>query len=461
MPSRGRRRPLSPPPIGRQRASRSRTMTDEATARPPLFRPEVAQRNWEILASKGLMPKPPLFIGAVILLLLTAFAGGGFSCPRRHPARRAGPGLSRAGGRRARVRAPRQAIVEAVHVKDGQLVQRGDLLVTLQSGQSTVTGATAETEISVSCTPNGRTSKPSSPESRTGGATRIAGSTPGSTTSLHDLDLLERNIATQQEQMALAQRQAERIRGLVERGTISLDELQRREIAALTQKLAVQTSERDSRPSAPSSCRRVSPSKQLPMLASERPARLARVARQRAATPDRARSAPLGGGAGADHRPCSPPSRRWGSAVDNGGLIATIVPDDAELRARLFVPTRSIGKVHAGQSVSCGIRRLPYQKYGSFQGAGSWRFRVPFCCPRRSRRWRRCVSPESAYVARRRPRSAGRAGRRLGPGATSPRHDAHRDDRGRSAAAARLDRRQPVRRFPVTLRSARAPWSST
>lgn len=344
-------------------------MTDEATARPPLFRPEVAQRNWEILASKGLMPKPPLFIGAVILLLLTAFAGGGFFLARGAiPRVEQAQGYLEPAGGVARVRAPRQAIVEAVHVKDGQLVQRGDLLVTLQSGQSTVTGATAETEISRQLHAQRQdieTQLAREQDWRRNEDRRLNARIDD---LAHDLDLLERNIATQQEQMALAQRQAERIRGLVERGTISLDELQRREIAALTQKLAVQTSERELSAKRAELVQARIALEQLPMLASERQRALRESlanAQQRLIELEARRSvvvrAPTTG------RVAAVPALA-GSAVDNGGLIATIVPDDAELRARLFVPTRSIGKVHAGQSVSLRYDAFPYQKYGSFKG---------------------------------------------------------------------------------------------
>ena len=54
-----------------------------------------------------------------------------------------------------------------------------------------------------------------------------------------------------------------------------------------------------------------------------------------------------------------------GAAVDSGSLIATIIPDESELRARLFVPTRAIGKVRTGQTVSI---RYDNQKYGTFKG---------------------------------------------------------------------------------------------
>jgi membrane fusion protein len=344
-------------------------MTDNATARPPLFRPEVAQRNWELLASKGLMPRPPLFTGAIITLLLVAFAGGAFFLARGAvPRVESAQGYLEPAGGVARVRAPRQAIVEAVHVKDGQLVQRGDLLVTLQSGQITPSGATAETQISGQLQAQRQDIEVQltrEQDWRRNEERRLVAKVDD---LVHDLDLLERNIATQQEQMALAQRQAERIRGLAERGTISLDELQRREIAALNQKLAVQTSEREQFAKRAELVQARIALEQLPTLASERQRTLRDSlanTQQRLIELEARRSvvvrAPTAG------RIAAIPALA-GSAIDNGGLIATIVPDGAELRARLFVPTRSIGKVHAGQAVALRYDAFPYQKYGSFKG---------------------------------------------------------------------------------------------
>lgn len=344
-------------------------MTDNATARPPLFRPEVAQRNWELLASKGLMPRPPLFTGAIIALLLVAFAGAAFFLARGAvPRVESAQGYLEPAGGVARVRAPRQAIVEAVHVKDGQLVQRGDLLVTLQSGQITPSGATAETQISGQLQTQKQDIEAQlmrEQDWRRNEERRLIAKVDD---LVHDLDLLERNIATQQEQMALAQRQAERIRNLAERGTISLDELQRREIAALNQKLAVQTSEREQSAKRADLVQARIALEQLPTLASERQRTLRDSlanTQQRLIELEARRSvvvrAPTAG------RIAAIPALA-GSAVENGGLIATIVPDGAELRARLFVPTRSIGKVHAGQAVALRYDAFPYQKYGSFKG---------------------------------------------------------------------------------------------
>lgn len=344
-------------------------MTPPSTARPPLFRPEVAERNGELLASRGLMPRPPLHVGVTIVLLLVAFAAGGFFLVRGAiPRVEAAQGYLEPAGGVARVRAPRQAIVEAIHVRDGQLVQRGDSLVTLQSGQTTRSGATAETEIAVQLQAQrqdleaqiGREQEWRRDEERRLKA-RIAD-------LIHDVDLLDRNIVTQQEQLKLAQGQVDRIRTLAERGTMSLDELHRREIAALSQRLAVQTSEREQAAKRADLVQARIAHDQLPTMASERQRALRESlanVQQRLIELEARRAvvvrAPVAG------RIAATPALA-GSAVDSGGLLATIVPDGAELRARLLVPTRSIGKVQPGQTVSLRYDAFPYQKYGSFKG---------------------------------------------------------------------------------------------
>src|SRR5262249_20244082 len=61
----------------------------------------------------------------------------------------------------------------------------------------------------------------------------------------HDIDLLKATMQTQRDQLQLAQRHAERIRELAERGTVSLDELQKRDMAVLAQRVTLQSSERE------------------------------------------------------------------------------------------------------------------------------------------------------------------------------------------------------------------------
>ncbi|MBS0521941.1 MAG: biotin/lipoyl-binding protein, partial [Proteobacteria bacterium] len=221
-------------------------MQPSSANQPPLFRPEVAERTWEALASRGLMPRAPRLVSWVIAGLLVVFVAGGTLLwrgvvPRQETAR----GYLEPAGGVVRVRAPRQAIVGAIHVKDGQVVKKGDLLVTLQSGQTTESGETAETEIAGQLRGQRRDLEAQLGRERDWRDNEERRLKSTADELALDLDLLGANIRTQKEQAGLARAQADRVRELVSRGTISVDELQRREIAALGLRLAVQTSERE------------------------------------------------------------------------------------------------------------------------------------------------------------------------------------------------------------------------
>lgn len=349
----------------------TRTAASPAAAaqRPPLFRPQVAERTWELLASRGLMPGAPRFTGLVIVFLVLAFAGGGFllmrgALPRLEPA----TGYLEPAGGVVRVRAPRQAIVGEVHVKDGELVRRGDILVTLQSTQTTVSGETAEAEIARQLEGQRADLEAQLLRERDWAENEKRRLIAAVDDLRSDLDLLDRNTDTQKEQARLAQQQVERVRQLSERGTVSLDEFQRREIAALGLRLSVQTSEREYSTKRAQLAQARIALDQLPTLANERQRtlrdqlanvqqRLIELEARRAVVVD----APTSG------RIAAIPALS-GSAVEAGGMIATIAPEGALLHARVFVPTRSIGKVKPGQRVSLRYEAFPYQKYGTFKG---------------------------------------------------------------------------------------------
>ena len=71
--------------------------------------------------------------------------------------------------------------------------------------------------------------------------------------------MLSRSLHAQEEQSKLAQRRADRIRDLAERGTMSVDELQRRDMSALGQRVTLQSAEREIASKRGSSCCRASP----------------------------------------------------------------------------------------------------------------------------------------------------------------------------------------------------------
>jgi membrane fusion protein len=57
-----------------------------------------------------------------------------------------------------------------------------------------------------------------------------------------------------------------------------------------------------------------------------------------------------------------------GQIVDPNRPLLTLVPEGNELRAELFVPSRAIGFVQAGQRVRLMIDAFPYQRFGAYGG---------------------------------------------------------------------------------------------
>jgi len=337
--------------------------------RAPLFRQEVVERNWEILESRGLMPQPPRHATLVIAVLTVVFAAAGIFFARGgFPRVEFAPGYLEPTAGVVRMRAPRQSIIGAIYVKDGQRVVSGETLVTLQSGQTMESGAAAEAEIAAQLDSQHRDLE--AQIERESDWRRVEERHLSVTCEdlAREIDLLAASMETQQQQLTLTQQHADRIRALAEQGTVSRDELQRRGLAVLSQRLAVQNAEREIASKRAQLVAARIAIEQFPTTANERMRTLRDAlanVQQKLIELEARRAvvvrAPLSG------RIAAIPVF-VGAAVDSGSLIATIIPDESELRARLFVPTRAIGKVRTGQTVSIRYDAFPYQKYGTFKG---------------------------------------------------------------------------------------------
>jgi membrane fusion protein len=57
-----------------------------------------------------------------------------------------------------------------------------------------------------------------------------------------------------------------------------------------------------------------------------------------------------------------------GQSAQAGTVLLTILPTDAHLQAKLLVPSRAIGFLAVGDTVSLRYPAFPYQRFGSFKG---------------------------------------------------------------------------------------------
>lgn len=337
--------------------------------RPPLFRLDVAERNWDMLAARGLKPRPPRHTGIIIAALIGLFATG-FVLLTRHPLTQAefAAGYLAPRGNVTRILAPRQGIVGTVLVREGQEIAHGTAIVTLRSAQTTESGDNAEHEIAVQIESQRRDLEAQIAREavwRSNEEQRLKVLYDQLT---RDIGFLEHSIELQREELLLAQRNAERIEDLVARGVATLEELQRRQMVVLDQRLALSRAEHDLASKRAELLLAGISIKQLPTVAAERLRGLREAlanVQQRAIEIEARRAITIR--TPVDGRIAALPDT-VGANIDNSSLIATVVPEGAELYARLLVPSRAIGKVHAGQSVALRYEAFPYQKYGTFKG---------------------------------------------------------------------------------------------
>ncbi|QLL16609.1 HlyD family secretion protein [Pseudomonas chlororaphis] len=186
---------------------------------------------------------------------------------------------------------------------------------------------------------------------------------------------LQRELATLSEQansqrrlLALASDAVERYQGLMDKGYISMDQLQQRQAELLGQRQTLQGLERE----------RTSLQQQLIERRNELTGLSARQANQLAETQrqlsaleqDLAESeakrtlliiAPESGIATAV-------LAEVGQTVDSSRPLLSIVPADTPLQAELYAPSKSIGFIKQGDSVLIRYQAYPYQKFGQYHG---------------------------------------------------------------------------------------------
>jgi membrane fusion protein len=57
-----------------------------------------------------------------------------------------------------------------------------------------------------------------------------------------------------------------------------------------------------------------------------------------------------------------------GQRMNPNAPVFSIIPEDSQLQANLFLPTRSIGFMEIGQEVNISYEAFPYQKFGTYSG---------------------------------------------------------------------------------------------
>jgi membrane fusion protein len=268
----------------------------------------------------------------------------------------------------ARIFAPRLGVVRAVHVEEGQIVREGQPLLTIDTDQIAASGEDVNAAMLSSLNQQREmlNRQVQAEEQRTRSEQqRLNALIRGMEAEIASL---KSQVAVQTERIRLSETLVAPATQLSAKGIMSDIELKRRQEAlleqrqnldALNQQIAARQSQlADTRYSL----------EQVPTVMAEKIQLLRNelaTAEQRMAEINGRRAyvirAPTAGRVSALHA-------TLGQTADPRFLQLAITPPNAELHAELFVPTRAIGFVRAGQPVRILYEAFPYQSFGTYAG---------------------------------------------------------------------------------------------
>jgi membrane fusion protein len=333
-----------------------------------LLRAEVAKYHSARLIGDTTLALPvsyPLMTGFLALVVagLMAFLSVGTYARREHVG---GFLVSTVGI--AKIMPPRPGVITAVHVTEGQLVRRGDPLITISEEKTTDLGEDADHAKLKALRDQRQRLKEQIVAQKQKAQVTEARLRDGIADLAAELAALQKARATQAQRVAIAHQEMTAIREPVARGYISQLEMKRRQDNYLAQQQSEQTLEREIAAKQGELEQRRHELQQLPIDTADAISRLEGSVAEldtRLLDIDEHRAylltAPVSGRVSA--------LQAWvGRTAEPNIPQLTIVPEGAALKAELLVPARSIGFVAPGQTVRLSYATFPYQQFGLADG---------------------------------------------------------------------------------------------
>lgn len=269
----------------------------------------------------------------------------------------------------AKVITPRPGIIKAVHVVEGQQVEQGQPLLTVENSVTTADGQNVDATVLSSLI----TQRQKLSEQVKAQTVRAFSEQKRLNISIENLSteisFLDEQIETQNERIKLAKESLSSAGQLKERGNIPLIEYRRRQEDFLEQRQMLYALHRDL------STKRnelVDVRYALEQLPTTMEDKIQGLRNELASTEQRIAEidgrhayvilAPRAGRVSALQA-------KIGQVTSADHLQLEILPTDSALQAELFVPTRAIGFVRTGQRVRLLFDAFPYQRFGVYGGS--------------------------------------------------------------------------------------------
>ncbi len=268
----------------------------------------------------------------------------------------------------AKVVAPQQGTIVELAVREGQLVKKGDRLLVVNSDREAAAGGDVAGRSIGALETRRRLNEAQVAMAANRAATERSRLAAVIASAEAQAESLEGQIDLQREVVASNQQIFDQIEAVVERGYVSKVEFERRRQTLLSSQQSLATLEQNRTEAL---ARAVQARSQIAGVGVEEAQGISQLQDSlQALSAEQARlqgeqsyviAAPIDGRVTAlatgEGRPATP----------NRPLMV-IVPDDAELTAELYAPTKAIGFVEPGKETRLLYDAFPYQRFGSFQG---------------------------------------------------------------------------------------------
>lgn len=333
-----------------------------------MFRPEAVAYQRDPLRASEAFPVPPAPAALTWLLVALACAAIAFLAGGDYARKETVSGFLAPAVGVSKVYAPRGGLIVALAVTEGQLVEAGTPLLTVQVGQSDARGSDVDSAVlqtlarqRAAVAEQIELKKKEALEEESRLHDRLNGLS-------NEITALDAQLSLQRARSQVAEKQVAAIVGLVGKGYISVIELERRQDNSLVQKqneaaLAQQLTEKQNAATQEKDALSELPGQLAASLSTlrgseaELDGRLAEIAGRHAyeiRAPVRGRVSAL--------------QARVGLAADPAIPELAIVPLESPLEAQLLVPAGAIGFVTTGQTVQLAYTAFPYQRFGLHNG---------------------------------------------------------------------------------------------
>lgn len=355
--------------IDRQKTASPARPRENAAARRQLFRQEVIEFQQQNRQWGRVVPLQPLSTRVMVwFITLCVSAVIAFMFFAQYARKETVSGYLAPAAGTARIFAPQQGIVSAVHVEQGQFVEEGQPLLSVTTEQIAANGD----DVNVTILATLERQKAWLLRQMAAEEQRAASERERLLAQIRNLEMelqqLAAQTALQRERVRVVERLVQAANTLAPRGLVSEIEARRREEALLEQRLSLNAVEQTvvARQGQLTEVRFTLD--QLPMVSAEKIQELRNElsdAEQRIAEVNGRRAyvlrAPIAGRV-------SSLQVSVGQVADPRRLQLQILPGESALQAELFIPVRAIGFVEVGQEVRILYEAFPYQHYGTYRG---------------------------------------------------------------------------------------------